>query len=276
MKIAIAGQVALRQLADLLEAPDSIPAGLGGTPPLAEIRGLLSRGHDVSLVTLDPTISEGIVLHGERFTVRVVPSRKHHAARDCYRLERRLVARALLNCDPNVVHAHWTYEHALGAAVHQASNGGDGARCPLDSGVSIQPSDKRSGTAIAAGAGKLAMVGSNSDGGASGTENEEIDRSVTIRRTALPSRPSSVPGVRSIVIPNMMPPEGIPNTSNRAITSGRGNEVSHRPQFVESASEWNCCDRGLRKGANGIARSLATNDWEGLGARWPRRAMEQK
>jgi hypothetical protein len=44
MKIAITGQTSLRQLADLLNQPAAIPRGLGGIPPLHEIRGLLARG----------------------------------------------------------------------------------------------------------------------------------------------------------------------------------------------------------------------------------------
>jgi glycosyltransferase involved in cell wall biosynthesis len=115
MRIAITGQMSLRQLADLLDQPDAVPAGLGGTPPLPEVRALVARGHDVSLVTLDPHVTSETVLRGDRLTVHVGPFRQRGAARDGFRMERQFVAETLLRCRPDVVHAHWTYEHALGA-----------------------------------------------------------------------------------------------------------------------------------------------------------------
>ena len=115
MRIAIAGQISLRQLADLLDEPAAVPAGLGGTPPLPEVRALIARGHDVSLVTLDPDLASEIILRGNRLTVYIGPFRQRHAARDGFKMERQFVAKALLGSRPDVVHAHWTYEFALGA-----------------------------------------------------------------------------------------------------------------------------------------------------------------
>ncbi|MDA8358791.1 MAG: glycosyltransferase family 4 protein [Actinomycetota bacterium] len=115
MRIAIAGQLSLRQLADLLDEPAAVPAGLGGTPPLPEVRALIARGHDVSLVTLDPDLASEIILRGNRLTVHVGPFRQRHAARDGFKMERQFVAKALLGSRPDVVHAHWTYEFALAA-----------------------------------------------------------------------------------------------------------------------------------------------------------------
>jgi glycosyltransferase involved in cell wall biosynthesis len=115
MRVAITGQISLRQLADLLDESAAVPAGRGGIPPLAEVRALIARGHDVSLVTLDPDLTSEVVLRGDRLTVHVGPFRLRHAARDGFRMERQFVAETLLRCRPDVVHAHWTYEHALGA-----------------------------------------------------------------------------------------------------------------------------------------------------------------
>jgi glycosyltransferase involved in cell wall biosynthesis len=115
MRVAITGQISLRQLADLLDQAAAAPAGLGGTPPLPEVRALIARGHDVSLVTLDPDLNSEVVLRGDRLTVHVGPLRLRHAARDGFRMERQFVAETLLRCRPDVVHAHWTYEYALGA-----------------------------------------------------------------------------------------------------------------------------------------------------------------
>jgi hypothetical protein len=40
MRIAITAQISLRQLADLLDQPAAVPAGLGGTLMLPEVRAL--------------------------------------------------------------------------------------------------------------------------------------------------------------------------------------------------------------------------------------------
>jgi glycosyltransferase involved in cell wall biosynthesis len=115
MKIAIAGQTSLQQLADLLDRSAEIPLGRGGTPPLPEVRTLLARGHDVILVTDDPDLTSEVVLRGDRLTVHVGPFRRRRATRDGFRMERQFVSETLLRCRPDVVHAHWTYEYALGA-----------------------------------------------------------------------------------------------------------------------------------------------------------------
>lgn len=116
MRVAITGQMSLQQLADLVDQPSTaIPEGLGGTPPLPEVRALIERGHEVSIVTLDPEVTSEVVLRGERLTVRVGPFRHRRAARDAYRMERYFVTETLLRARPDVVHAHWTYEFALGA-----------------------------------------------------------------------------------------------------------------------------------------------------------------
>jgi glycosyltransferase involved in cell wall biosynthesis len=115
MKVAIATPISLRQLADLLDEPAAVPAGLSGISPLPEVRALIARGHEVSLVTLDPDLTREAVLRGDRLTVHVGPFRLRRAARDGFRIERQFVAETLLRCRPDVVHAHWTYEYALGA-----------------------------------------------------------------------------------------------------------------------------------------------------------------
>jgi glycosyltransferase involved in cell wall biosynthesis len=115
MKIAIAGQTSLEQLSDLLDQPATVPVGRGGTPPLPEVRALIARGHDVVLVTDDPDLTSEVALRGDRLTVHVGPFRQRGAARDGFRMERQFVTETLLRCRPDVVHAHWTYEYALGA-----------------------------------------------------------------------------------------------------------------------------------------------------------------
>lgn len=115
MRIVVTGQADIGQLADLLDTDGDIPAGDGGIPPVHEVRSLIERGHEVVLVTLDSTITDEIVLRGERLTVHVGPSRPRHGVRSLYREERAWLAATIRSLDPDVVHAHWTYEYALGA-----------------------------------------------------------------------------------------------------------------------------------------------------------------
>lgn len=115
MRIVVTGQADLRLLDGLLDPAEAAPAGMGGIPPAHEIRMLLSRGHEVVLVTLDPEVAEEVVLTGERFTVIVGPCRPRHAIRTLHRAERRYLTDTIRSVAPDVVHAHWTYEYALAA-----------------------------------------------------------------------------------------------------------------------------------------------------------------
>lgn len=115
MRIVVTGQADLRLLADLLDTTERLPAGMGGIPPVHEIRMLLERGHEVILVTLDPTITDEMVVRGERLTVHIGPCRSTRAIRTLYRAERRYLTRTIRKIDPDVVHAHWTYEYAMAA-----------------------------------------------------------------------------------------------------------------------------------------------------------------
>jgi glycosyltransferase involved in cell wall biosynthesis len=77
--------------------------------------GLLDRGVDLAVVTLDPEVREEVVLRGPRWKLIVGPYRSAHRARDGFRHERDFVRRALQRERPDVIHALWTYEFALGA-----------------------------------------------------------------------------------------------------------------------------------------------------------------
>lgn len=115
MRIVVTGQADLRLLADLIDDHERLPIGTGGVPPIHEIRMLRERGHEVTLVTLDPTITDEVVVRGDRLTVHVGPLRPTHAIRDLYRAERNYLTRTIDSIEADVVHAHWTYEYALAA-----------------------------------------------------------------------------------------------------------------------------------------------------------------
>ena len=117
MKIVVTGQAALGQLRPYLDLDEDaeIPMGQGGVPPIHEIRMLIERGHDVVLVTLDSKVTKEVILKGDGLTVYVGPCRSQHAIRDLFREERRYLEATIRSIEPDVVHAHWTYEYALGA-----------------------------------------------------------------------------------------------------------------------------------------------------------------
>jgi len=119
MKIAITGPVNLNDLAPLLDAASAVQArnmgGLGGQPITGLVRGLLQHGHDVRVVTLARGWTGDAELHGARLSVAVGPFREARRARDAFRVERAYVAEALGRSRVDVIHAHWTYEFALGA-----------------------------------------------------------------------------------------------------------------------------------------------------------------
>jgi len=98
--------------------------GLHGPSVDVIVHELLKAGHDIVLFTLDRSIKEIIKLTGERLTIYIGEYRANnrlraltfffkeiHQLRQCVRIE---------NCD--IVHAHWTYEFAIGA-LH--------AKCPV-------------------------------------------------------------------------------------------------------------------------------------------------
>lgn len=113
--IGIAGPISLPLLdAHLPRAPDA-PDGMGGIPVTHLVQGLLDAGERVSVYTLAPTVSTPITLRGERLTVYVGPFRKQRRMRDFMRQERQHIQAFVRRDAPALVHAHWTYEYALGA-----------------------------------------------------------------------------------------------------------------------------------------------------------------
>ena len=123
VKIVISAPIQVERLADWL--PPSIgtglPVGFGGVPSTTLALGLLVRGHELVIVTLDPNIEAPIELRGNRIEVRVYPSRQGGRARDYFRLERAYIRRSILEVANrvDVVSAHWAYEFALGALSTQ-------------------------------------------------------------------------------------------------------------------------------------------------------------
>jgi L-malate glycosyltransferase len=129
MKVAIVGPIATKNVAHLLgPAAVRAPEGYGGAPILGTlIECLLERGHTVVGITTDVDphgIDVPMVVHGERIDMYYCPQRRHAfrpragafgRAADLFAQERRDLCRAIRQCNPDVVHAHWLYEFAWAA-----------------------------------------------------------------------------------------------------------------------------------------------------------------
>jgi L-malate glycosyltransferase len=118
MRIAICGPVQIDALSTWLDpkgADARAPRGLGGISVTHVATTLLDRGHELAIATLDYEVDGEVHLSGPRLSVRIGPYRRRGRARDAFRIERSFLEQALRRERPDVVHAHWTYEYALGA-----------------------------------------------------------------------------------------------------------------------------------------------------------------
>ena len=119
MKIAVCGPVSVHDLSSCLDLErrpvEQLPATPGNPSVTYLVQGLLQAGHEVIVVALDSSLQSDIRLTGEKLTLRVCPSRQRHRARDAFKVERAAVRTALIDEEPDLAHAQWTYEYALGA-----------------------------------------------------------------------------------------------------------------------------------------------------------------
>jgi glycosyltransferase involved in cell wall biosynthesis len=77
------------------------------------VRQLIKGGHRVAVITLSPDISDRKVLNGPRLTYYVYPMRTNRRTRDLYKLERDGLSDGIRLANPDILHAHWTYEFAM-------------------------------------------------------------------------------------------------------------------------------------------------------------------
>ena len=116
MKILICSPVSLQLLSAYVKNGNSLPEGY--RYPLAAylVRIYLSLGHDVHVVTSTPQMEKTKVWAGDRLTLWVTPRRgKYLFCLDGYRREIRAMVKPIKKADPDIVHAHWTYEFAHAA-----------------------------------------------------------------------------------------------------------------------------------------------------------------
>lgn len=125
MHVTLVGPASPQDLVSVLDDNDALRAchvvGSRGVPVTELAKALLDAGCRVSVVTGAVGLGGIERFSGPGLEMVVVPfrSRARHRARDLYRTERHALTEAVSSIATDVVHAHWTYEFALGALAVQ-------------------------------------------------------------------------------------------------------------------------------------------------------------
>ncbi|MBC6699255.1 glycosyltransferase family 4 protein [Hymenobacter puniceus] len=119
MKIGLATPIDIEVLSPHLDlaAGTVPPQGLGGSATTPLVQGLLAAGHTVSVYTLGRNIPTPVVLRGPHLTVYVgnFRARARQYCPDLFAAEAAVIRQFIDVDQPDIVHAHWGYEFALGA-----------------------------------------------------------------------------------------------------------------------------------------------------------------
>lgn len=116
MKIGVAGPFTTAMLEGCIpESTERMPCGSGGIPTTHLVKKLLKRGYEVSVYTFDFSIRNPITIKNPSINIYFSPYREKHRMRDFMKEEQCFIRRAIEGDDPDIVHAHFTYEFALGA-----------------------------------------------------------------------------------------------------------------------------------------------------------------
>ncbi len=122
MKIALIGPTLTSACREALGLRlDGAPPGTAQTPIAPLAASLRAAGHQVHILTLEPTIDQTVTVEEDGFTLTFCPLRgppKHRArvrSLDMFEQEIRELTAALKALAPDIVHAHWTYEFAEAA-----------------------------------------------------------------------------------------------------------------------------------------------------------------
>jgi len=118
MIVGIAGPIELDSFIPLLDRlPSRLPKGLGGSNVNNLIHGLLNLNNSVIVYTLDPQVVSPISLTGPNLKIYIgkyrTPARKRMF--DFFAGEAEQLNDFILKDPPDIVHAQWSYEFALGA-----------------------------------------------------------------------------------------------------------------------------------------------------------------
>ncbi|GAB4111168.1 MAG: hypothetical protein OHK0057_13710 [Thermoflexibacter sp.] len=119
MKIGIASPINIKSLQEFLDIEAESPylsLGMGATAVNTIILGLLRQGHRVAVYTLDPKVTEPLILKGKLLTIYIGHYRKGNAfqrASDFFKPEITQLKNFILQDKPDIVNAHWSYEFAI-------------------------------------------------------------------------------------------------------------------------------------------------------------------
>jgi glycosyltransferase involved in cell wall biosynthesis len=118
MKIAMCAPADIHALARFCgQGTEGVPPGLGSTATTPLIKELLRRGHEITLFTLSNGLAKETTHDWGSLRIFTGPNRHYGAARNLYWPEATYLRRVIRQERPAFVHAHWTYEFALGALM---------------------------------------------------------------------------------------------------------------------------------------------------------------
>ena len=116
MKIALCAPADLHALARFCGRDTTQAAlGLGGTATTPLLCEFLRRGHRVTLYTLSKDVARDCLYQWDNLRIFVGRFRARHLAGTYYWPEIEFLRKTIRADAPGFVHAHWTYEFALGA-----------------------------------------------------------------------------------------------------------------------------------------------------------------
>jgi len=115
MKIGIAGPLATSGLKKFFPNPESIPLGPGSYPLSHFVEAIACKGFEVSVYSLDSSVSRPTIFRGKGLTLFLGPYRRSHRIWNLEATECNYVRDLIASDDADIVHAHWSYEYALGA-----------------------------------------------------------------------------------------------------------------------------------------------------------------
>lgn len=116
LKIGISAPISTRELQDYLHGDvKMLPKGLGGTAVNLLVRSLLEQGHELVVYTLSPDVADKIKVRGDKLTICYGKYRTKGRFIDFFRKESEAIREMIASEPADIIHAHWTYEFAIGA-----------------------------------------------------------------------------------------------------------------------------------------------------------------
>lgn len=125
MRIGLVGPAEPEDIARALSIDAcGLPAGMGGTPVSFTAAALARRGHEVSVFSLAPDVSRGDTVRRTEIGPVIIFQgpyrvRARERALDFFATERHAIAEMVRAHPVDALHAHWSYEFALGALQYR-------------------------------------------------------------------------------------------------------------------------------------------------------------